>query len=195
MRRDRRSALTSASPQAALGLADGTVRVVPCDPRWPDLFAAEAARIAAILSAHGVALQLEHTGSTAVPGLAAKPVLDVLAGWSEDGARAAAIGALEAADYQYRGEQGIVGRDFFRRGEPRQYHLHLTRVDSTFWADQRTFRDYLRATPAAATAYAALKFALAAQYPTDRERYIDGKAEFVRAALTAARAAIPPRGG
>ena len=173
--------------QHSLGLASGTVRVVPYDPAWPALFNAELARLTPILALHGVALRIEHTGSTAVPGLAAKPILDILAGWEAEETRPGAIAAFEAAGYQYRGESGIPGRDFFRRGDPRQYHVHLARIGSAFWNDHLTFRDHLRATPAAAEAYAALKLALAARFPTDRERYIEEKTEFVQAVLATAR--------
>ncbi|MFL5563218.1 MAG: GrpB family protein [Gemmatimonadaceae bacterium] len=166
---------------------------MPYDPVWPTLFVAEAARVQEILMAHGVVLRLEHIGSTSVPGLAAKPVLDILAGWEASDARAAATHALEIAGYAYRGEQGIPGRDFFRRGEPRQYHVHLTRVGNAIWNDHLTFRDYLRANRAVAADYAALKRALAARYPTDRERNIEGKAEFVQATLASARAASAAR--
>jgi GrpB-like predicted nucleotidyltransferase (UPF0157 family) len=169
------------------------VRVVPYDPAWPALFAAEAQRLAPILAVHRIALRLEHTGSTAVPGLAAKPVLDLLAGWEAARDRATAIRALEAAGYLYRGEQGIAGRDFFRRGEPRQYHLHLARVGSEFWEDHRAFRDYLRDHPAAAAEYAGLKGSLAARYPTDRASYIEGKTAFVDATLARARDSAPSR--
>lgn len=171
----------------SLGLASGTVRVVPYDPAWRSLFVAEVARLAPILAAHGLSLRLEHTGSTAVPGLAAKPILDILAGWEIESARGAAIEALAAAGYQYRGESGIPGRDFFRRGQPRQYHVHLTRVGSAFWEDHLTFRDFLRAKPDVADAYAALKRELAGRYPTEREAYIEGKTAFVRAVLATAR--------
>jgi GrpB-like predicted nucleotidyltransferase (UPF0157 family) len=171
----------------SLGLPAGVVRIVPYDPAWPALFDAEVARLTPILEACGVTLRLEHTGSTSVPGLAAKPILDILAGWEPSGVRTNAIPAIEAAGYQYRGEQGIAGRDFFRRGEPRQYHLHLTEVGSTFWHDHRTFRDYLRANPDAARRYETLKHELAATFPTDRERYIEGKTEFVIATLARAR--------
>ncbi|MFL5605546.1 MAG: GrpB family protein [Gemmatimonadaceae bacterium] len=171
----------------SLGLASGSVRVVPYDPAWPDLYEAEVARLQPILLSHGVALRLEHTGSTAVPGLAAKPVLDILAGRHGDDERAAAIAALQAGGYVYRGEQGIAGRDFFRRGDPRKYHVHLAAIGSSFWRDHRAFRDYLRAHPVAAAAYATLKQELAARYPRDRERYIDGKAAFVEQTLDAAR--------
>jgi GrpB-like predicted nucleotidyltransferase (UPF0157 family) len=122
-------------------------------------------------------------GSTAVPGLAAKPIIDLLGGHTVEVRREHVIAALVDAGYTHRGEQGILGRDFFRRGSPRQYHLHLTTLDSGFWHDHRTFRDYLRAHPDRAAAYAALKHQLAAQFPRNRPAYIDGKAAFVHATL------------
>jgi GrpB-like predicted nucleotidyltransferase (UPF0157 family) len=170
-------------------LASGVVRVVPYAPAWPGLYTAEVARLEPILLSHGVALAFEHTGSTAVPGLAAKPVLDILAGRRAENERAPAVAALEAAGYLYRGEQGIAGRDFFRRGEPRQYHIHLVAIDSPFWHDHRSFRDYLRAHPNAAADYAKLKGELATRFPNDREAYINGKTAFVESILAAARRA------
>lgn len=175
----------------SLGLESGRVRVVPYDPAWADLYAEEADRLRRILAHHGVSLVLEHTGSTAVPGLAAKPVVDILAGRHSDEAREPAIFAVQAAGYLHRGEQGIPGRDFFRRGEPRQYHVHLALVGSRFWDDHRTFRDHLRSHPGSAAAYASLKQTLATRHPWNREAYILGKSEFVRAILERARA---PRG-
>jgi len=166
-----------------LGLESGRVRVVPYDDAWPALYAAEMARLAPLLAAAGVRVVLEHTGSTAVPGLAAKPIVDILAGLAAEAGREPAIAALRAAGYVHRGEQGIPGRDFFRRGEPRQYHLHLTRVDSQFWQDHRLFREWLRAHGDTAAEYAALKQALAERFPTDREAYIDGKSAFVASVL------------
>ena len=171
----------------SLGLASKTVTVVPYHRDWPTLFTQEVARLEPILAAHGVTLVLEHTGSTAVPGLAAKPVLDILAGRRSDENRAAEIAALEEAGYVYRGESGIPGRDFFRRGDPRQYHIHLANIDSDFWRDHLAFRDYLRAHPDALADYAALKLNLAARYPRDREAYIEAKAPFVESVLLKAR--------
>jgi GrpB-like predicted nucleotidyltransferase (UPF0157 family) len=173
----------SSPVKRALGLESGTVLVVPYDAAWPALFAAERTRIENVLSSRGVSLAIEHTGSTAVEGLAAKPVLDILAGRTAGQDRAEVIEALEVAGYLYRGEQGIAGRDFFRRGEPRQYHLHLAQVDSEFWREHRLFRDYLRTHPDVAGSYASLKLELAARHPRDREAYIDGKTSFVRAVL------------
>jgi GrpB-like predicted nucleotidyltransferase (UPF0157 family) len=166
-----------------LGLESGRVRVVPYHDAWPVLYAAEIARMAPVLAAAGVSLVLEHTGSTAVPGLAAKPIIDILAGLPAEEGRSAAIVALRAAGYVHRGEQEIPGRDFFRRGEPRQYHLHLTRVDSAFWHDHRTFRDWLRTHPDTTAEYMALKRMLAERYPADREAYIAGKTTFVKDVL------------
>jgi GrpB-like predicted nucleotidyltransferase (UPF0157 family) len=171
-----------------IGLESGRVRVVPHSDAWPALYAAEIARVSRFLAAAGVQLVFEHTGSTAVPGLAAKPIIDILAGLTAEDERTASIAALQSAGYVHRGEQEIPGRDFFRRGDPRQYHLHLTRVASSFWHDQRTFRDWLRTHPDAAAAYMALKRELAARFPADREAYIEGKTAFVEGVLREARA-------
>jgi GrpB-like predicted nucleotidyltransferase (UPF0157 family) len=168
---------------AALGLESGTVRVVPYDAEWPALYAAEVARLQPFLVAHALSLRFEHSGSTSVPGLSAKPIIDILGGRVTDDERPRAIAALTAAGYVYRGEQGIPGRDFFRLGDPRQYHLHLTTVGSAFWHDHRAFRDFLRAHPDASAEYAALKQELAARFPFDRESYINGKTAFVQRIL------------
>lgn len=156
---------------------------MPYDPAWPDLYREEVERLTPILDSRDLQLVLEHTGSTAVPGVAAKPVLDILAGRRPEDSRQRIIDALVSAGYVYRGEQDIPGRDFFRRGEPRQYHLHLTTIDSGFWRDHRAFRDYLRSHPAAAAEYSALKRDLAARHPQNREAYIEGKTAFVNGIL------------
>jgi GrpB-like predicted nucleotidyltransferase (UPF0157 family) len=168
----------------ALGLQSGTVVVVPYDPRWRELFVEEVGRIRAGLGA--IDLVLEHTGSTAIPGLAAKPILDMLAGYHASTALPDLIYALQEAGYQHRGPQGIPEREFFRRGDPRSYHLHLTRIGSAFWSDHLAFRDRLRADPALRDEYAALKTELAGRHPRDREAYIEGKTAFVRRVLALA---------
>ena len=119
----------------SLGLASGTVRVVPYDSTWLALFAAEAGELRQRFEAAGLPLVLEHTGSTAVPGLAAKPILDILAGYPAGAVVAAYIDVLTEAGYTHRGEQEIPGREFFRRGNPRAYHVHLTAIESDFWRD------------------------------------------------------------
>ena len=165
---------------APLGLERGVVRLVAYDPRWATLFLEESARLQPLLP-QGV--KLEHIGSTAVPGLAAKPVLDILAGYESVAALPACIEVLVAAGYRHRGEQGIPGREFFRKGEPRAYHIHLAERGGGFWTEHLTFRDALRAQPALRDAYSRLKRDLAERYPNDREAYIEGKGPFVHEVL------------
>jgi GrpB-like predicted nucleotidyltransferase (UPF0157 family) len=172
---------------ASLGLESGTVRVVPHDARWAVLFAQEAQRIRDALAARDLTLAIEHMGSTAVPGLSAKPIVDLLAGWDRVEELPRLIAALRDAGYIHRGEQGIPGREFFRRGDPRQYHLHLAQFGGPFWRDHLAFRDLLRADAGIAGAYDALKHMLAEKYPRDREAYIDGKTKFVQDMLERAR--------
>jgi GrpB-like predicted nucleotidyltransferase (UPF0157 family) len=163
----------------SLGLESGTVRLVAYDPTWAALFAAEAQRIRAELGPD-LPLALEHMGSTAVPGLVAKPILDLLGGYPPGTRVERYIAALVRAGYAHRGEQGIPGREFFRRGEPRAYHLHLAVQYGPFWREHLAFRDALRAQRAVCEAYAALKLDLARRYPRNREAYIEGKSAFVR---------------
>ena len=167
---------------SSLGLESGVVRVVPYDPQWPALFRAESSRIG--LALVPLSLELDHTGSTAVPGLAAKPVLDILAGYVDASLLPDLIAGLQSAGYEHRGNQGIPERQFFRRGHPRSYHVHLTQVGSQFWRDHQMFRDRLREHAALRQAYAALKRELAARHPRDREAYIEGKGSFVRDVLS-----------
>jgi GrpB-like predicted nucleotidyltransferase (UPF0157 family) len=171
-----------------LGLESGVVRVVPYNAQWPVLYALEATRIHDGLSSRGLRVDLEHMGSTAVPGLSAKPIIDILGGWHHDDDRLALIEALTALGYNYRGEQGIPGREFFRRGDPRQYHLHLTARGGVFWQDHLLFRDLLRSNPELLEGYAALKRELAERFPREREAYIEGKTAFVKAALSRGKA-------
>jgi GrpB-like predicted nucleotidyltransferase (UPF0157 family) len=163
-----------------LGLESKTVRIVPYDDRWPALFRAEAARLASAIAAAGLpALIFEHVGSTAVPGLAAKPILDLAAGRRSEVLVDAYVPVLEVAGWIYRGNSGLPGREFFRRGDPRSHHLHLVEYGGWHWQRYIGFRDALRADAALRDDYAALKRELAERYPRDREAYIDGKTTFI----------------
>ena len=165
-----------------LGLESGVVRVVPYDNRWPKLFAEEATRIRA---ACALPLRLEHIGSTAIPGLDAKPVLDILAGHSADASPFDYVDPLARAGYEHRGDAGIPDHQFFRRGQPRAYHIHLVVAGAPLWREYVGFRDLLRSDPDVARRYAELKLTLAAQFPRDRAAYIEGKSAFVRALVQA----------
>lgn len=168
----------------SLGLESGAVRVDPYNHEWPHLFGLEEKRLREFFARANLAVVIEHTGSTSIPGLAAKPVLDILAGYPPGESVQPYIHAMESAGYSHRGQQGIPGREFFRRGEPRSYHLHLTTIGSQFWKDHLAFRDRLRANAALRDQYAELKHNLAAQFPRNREAYINGKEAFVKSVLT-----------
>ncbi len=164
-----------------LGLESGVVRLVEYDARWPALFAAEEQRIRDKCGT--LPLRLEHVGGTSIPGMCAKPVLDIVAGRPQGSQVQDYLSALARAGYEHRGEQGVPGREFFRRGQPRAYHVHLVEGGSPVWRDYLAFRDYLRAHAEAARQFADLKRALAARFPRDREAYINAKSARVQEIL------------
>jgi GrpB-like predicted nucleotidyltransferase (UPF0157 family) len=175
---------------AGLGLESGLVRVVEYDARWPALFAEERRRIAD--ACRGLLpLQIEHVGGTSIPGLPAKPVLDIAVGRPRDAPLPDCVTAMEAAGYEHRGERGVPGREFFRRGRPRAYHVHLVEHGGRLWREYLAFRDYLRAHPEAAAAFALRKRELAARFPADREAYLEAKAPFVLEILRLAESGAP----
>ena len=157
------------------------VRVTPYDPAWTRAYEEEAERIRQALD--GLLLEIHHIGSTAVPGLAAKPVIDLLPVVRDIEAVDARNPAMEALGYECMGEFGIPGRRYFRKGgDDRTHQAHVFGADSR--RDIRrhlAVRDYLRAHPAAAAAYGRLKAVLAARFPEDIGAYCDGKDALVRA--------------
>ena len=172
-------------PHEPLGLARGQVRVLAHDPRWADLFQEESLLLSTPAAFPALpALTIEHFGSTAVPGLVAKPILDILAGHPADLAASVYVPSLAALGYEPRGDQGVPGRELLVRGRStaRTHHLHLVALDSAQWREPLIFRDRLRAEPALAGAYAALKLELATKHASDRSAYTDGKACFIMAA-------------
>ena len=164
-----------------LGLETGVVRLVEYDAQWPALYRIESARIAVALGP--LVLDLQHVGSTAVPGLAAKPIVDILAGYPDRAPLQAYIEGLCAAGYDHLGEQGIPGREFFRRGQPPAYHVHLAALGGIFWREHLAFRDLLRSDSLLRATYEALKHDLAGKFPQDRDAYIEAKGPFIRGAL------------
>ena len=134
-------------------------------------------------------IKLEHIGSTSVPGLAGKPLIDILAGVPPRDPRAPYVAALIQLGYEHLGAFGIPGRDYFRRGTPRTHHVHLFSWSSDAWRDHLLFRDYLRAHPDVAQEYAALKRELAAMFADDPPRYSEEKGPFIKSVLRRARAA------
>ena len=157
------------------------VVVVDYDPAWPEMYAAEAARLRRALGENCVSIH--HIGSTAVPGLAAKPIIDMLPVVRSLEAVDRAADALARLGYECLGEFGIPGRRYLRKGgDERTHQVHIfAEADEANIRRHIAFRDHLRAHEADRDAYARLKRALAQAYPYDIEAYCDGKATFVRA--------------
>ncbi|HAH05938.1 MAG TPA: GrpB family protein [Elusimicrobia bacterium] len=165
--------------------SDKHVEVDPYDPRWPSIFESEKS---ALLALFGDSLQgIEHIGSTAICGLAAKPIIDLMVGARELKVDEAVLLPLRNLGYEHFGEYGIPGRHFFRKGDPRTHHLHWVQWGGDFWEKQVLFRDYMRAFPKDAEAYERLKKRLAELYRDDRTKYTQSKTEFVEAVLSKAR--------
>jgi GrpB-like predicted nucleotidyltransferase (UPF0157 family) len=162
-----------------------TVRVVPYDTTWPLEFEAEMARIER--ACDGLPIRLEHIGSTSIPGLAAKPVIDILAGRPGTVAGSAYVAAFKQLGYEHKGAYGIPGRNYFRKGTPRTHHVHLVSWSSDLWRDHLLFRDYLRTHPEIAREYETIKRELATMYLQDKEKYTDAKGPFVRSIVRRAR--------
>ena len=161
------------------------MNLAPYDSDWPLEFAAEAERIER--ACDGLVIRLEHIGSTSVPGLAAKPVIDVLAGRPGNVSGERYVPAFRQLGYEHKGAYGIPGRNYFRRGSPRTHHVHLVSWSSDLWRDHLLFRDYLRANPTTAREYETIKRELAAVYVNDRERYTDAKGPFIRSIVRLAK--------
>jgi GrpB-like predicted nucleotidyltransferase (UPF0157 family) len=166
-------------------MAVGSVRIVPYDTIWPLEFAAEAERIE--LACDELPIKLEHIGSTSIPGLAAKPVIDILAGRPGNVPGERYVAAFKQIGYEHKGAYGIPGRNYFRKGVPRTHHVHLVNWSSDLWRDHLLFRDYLRAHPDIAREYETIKRELATMYLQDKEQYTDAKGPFVRSIVRRAR--------
>ena len=161
-----------------------TVRVVEYDPEWPRRFAEEAVVLRGAFGSELVAV--EHIGSTAVPGLPAKPIIDIMAGVTGWEGFELIVERLAAVGYRYtpEAEKDDPSRKVFRKGPSdlshlRTHHLHVTELDGFYWQRMLAFRDRLRSHPEEAAAYVALKQELAARFANESRRYTAGKAEFV----------------
>lgn len=166
---------------------DRPIVVAEYDPQWPILFAVAREEIRGVCGAS--ALDIQHIGSTSVPGQAAKPVIDIaIAVASLDYGRTL-IPCLENLHYTYvpEYERELPGRLFLWRGTARVHtvHLHVTEPTSELWCKPIRFRDHLRREPEAREAYASLKCRLAVECGCDMNAYVNGKTAFVEGILAA----------
>ena len=167
---------------------DEPVRLVPHDPAWRALFTSEADRLQALIGPW-ITGGIHHVGSTAVPGLDAKPVIDIAVGVQSLEASRPCIDLLRELDYLYAPYRAEV-MHWFCKPDParRTHHLHLIPTGSARLADEIAFRDYLRAHPARAAEYGRLKRRLAGLHAHDREAYTSAKSDFVASVTAAAHA-------
>ena len=163
--------------------------IAPYHAQWPVQF--EALRQVYVAALDGMAISVEHVGSTSVPGLAAKPILDIDIVIPSPGDLPAAVGHLARLGYRHQGDLGLIGREAFsrdgaedvpREGSGRrwpEHHLYVCAADAAELRRHLAFRDALRAAPRAVEAYAALKYALAEKFGHDRDAYTAAKTAFV----------------
>jgi GrpB-like predicted nucleotidyltransferase (UPF0157 family) len=157
-----------------------SVVIVDYNPAWPQMYAEERALI---VSAMGPwLLDIEHGGSTSVPGLAAKPIIDIIVGVRRLDDAMECVKSLAAVGYEYKPDDDLIAeRRYFNKGpQERHRHLHVVELGGDFWRRHLAFRDYLRTHPDTAQQYAALKRELAHRFADDSVAYTGAKTEFIR---------------
>jgi GrpB-like predicted nucleotidyltransferase (UPF0157 family) len=166
-----------------LGLRRGEVRLVAHQPGWPAAFAREKERLRQRLGA--AALAVEHVGSTAIPGLVAKPVIDIALAVASLADTADWPQRLESVGYAFFGDREGWGEHFYAKGpaEHRTMYLHVVPIQSARWSDYLKFRDALRAKAELRKEYEGLKLRLLAAHPGDRTAYTAAKAAFIQRVL------------
>jgi GrpB-like predicted nucleotidyltransferase (UPF0157 family) len=162
-----------------IGLKRGVVVLKEHNKKWSKLFDIEAKIISSAISDHLVDIQ--HIGSTAIPHTVAKPIIDIAVAIDDLSNIKQIINLLEEGGYEYRGEQGVPDRHLFVKGdeECRTHHIHVMVKTSYEWKRHILFRDYLRQHPSEAKRYSELKKKLASKFEFDREKYTNGKEEFI----------------
>jgi GrpB-like predicted nucleotidyltransferase (UPF0157 family) len=158
-----------------------TIRVVAPDPTWRAKFEGEADQIAGVLG--GVVTAIHHIGSTSIPGIFAKPVIDIVLEVVDVNALDGISDGMEFLGYEGMGEFGIKGRRYFRRDDllgARTHQVHAFVRGDPQVQRHLAFRDYLIAHPEIAAAYSTLKRELADQHPDDMEAHMDGKDPFIK---------------
>ena len=166
---------------------DEPIRLVPYDPSWPVRFEEERVALDDAIG-DWVGGGIHHVGSTAVPGLEAKPIVDILAGVRGLEESTSCFEPLARLGYVYA-PYLPEEMHWFCKPHPsrRTHHLHLVPVDTQRYVDELAFRDYLRENPTIAEEYIALKRDLARRFANDREAYTDAKSDFIHRVLDQAR--------
>lgn len=170
-------------PEPILGLEPGSVRLRPYTPQWADLYLAEAKVIRAVLGA--LALDVQHVGSTAVPGMMSKPILDIAVAVVALHDYALCIAPLATLGYEHAHWAGLQQDEVFGKGVSRTHLVHVVEHQGEKWHEYIRFRDRLRQDPATAHAYQLLKVSLSESFADNRAAYTDAKHAFIREVLGA----------
>ena len=162
---------------------DAPIELEPYNAKWPELFQLEAASLREVLN-QWLAGAIEHIGSTSVPGLSAKPVIDIMAPVHSLELATPAIDALPVLGYRYFPYKAEV-MHWFCKPSPahRTHHLHLVAAGSGTWLERIAFRNALRGSAQLAAEYLLLKQRLASDHARDREAYTEGKSLFIQSVV------------
>ncbi len=162
------------------------ITVVPYDPVWPERFERERRLLGNVF--HGCSPDIAHVGSTAVPGLGGKPIVDIMVGVRTLRHMEERILSMSRHGYEYvpEYEAELPERRYFRKGRPVQFHVHAVVRETEFWQTHLLFRDDLRRHRGHAATYFALKRRLATEHRDDRRAYLRGKARFIESAVETA---------
>ncbi|NLX11785.1 MAG: GrpB family protein [Chloroflexi bacterium] len=158
--------------------------LAPYNPEWPELFARESVLIADVIGE--AVIEIEHIGSTSVPGLAAKPIIDIMLVVESFAPIEEYRRRLEPLGYHHHSHEDDADRLFFWKGMPRTHHLHI--VEYATWEHQRhiLFRDYLRTHPDIARLYEEIKRELSGAFHHNRPAYTKGKTAFIKSIMARA---------
>ena len=170
-------AMSIENSHGVLGLENSVVRLAGYTPLWADLYREEQERIRA--AAGHLIIDLQHIGSTDIPGIKAKPILDMLAGVAHLEKALLCKELLEAIGYDYLAHAGIPNDYVFGKGSARTHYLHVVEYGGAKWTNHLRFRDRLRSDPELAQAYEKLKEELSRKFSDSRAKYHEAKSKFI----------------
>lgn len=169
-------------------MSDDGIYLSDYDPNWPRLAKDEIARLQALFQSQDWVLDIQHIGSTAIPGLSAKPIIDIYIGARSIQDAQEAIEPIKNLGYQFWDENPNKEKLFFVKGMPpfgsqRTHHIHIVEYKGNYWNARILFRDYMRSHPDEIACYALLKYKLAERFRNDREAYTDAKSDYITSTL------------
>ena len=164
-----------------IGLRRDEVILFPHNSKWKDIFLKEKINLENSIGTY--IISIEHVGSTSIPDIPAKPIIDIAVAVNNFEEAKVCIFPLEKLGYEYKGEFGIPRRHYFIKGDPVIFHLHMNEINSDDWNNQINFRNFLQKNEMIAQEYAEIKLKLAQKFPKNREAYLTGKGFFIEKIL------------